>query len=253
MNIGWSCELTEFIKAKAHHLPIEDQHALAVMLAAASTPPAIVGHRLTYKNGKTAFIDRAPDSFELRECMIEPVCIAAPTQPAPEVEPVAWRAVVDFEGLYDVSNHGQIRSTVTGRLLSTRNRMGAGYIKADLWKNGKRTQTSVHRIVALAFLGEGEEVNHKNGDKTDNRLTNIEWSTRVDNVNHSRYVLGNDVKPVVAICLQTGKETAFPSIEEAERSGGFNATCVSMCINGHKKTHKGHSWHLRAELEKDKS
>jgi hypothetical protein len=161
-----------------------------------------------------------------------------------EDEPVEWRPVVDFEDLYEVSNQGRIRSKITGKLLSTNSLMGAGYVKADLWKEGKRTQTSVHRIVARAFLGEGEEVNHKNGDKTDNRLGNIEWSTRAANVNHSRYVLGNDVKPVVATCLQTGKETAFPSIEEAERSGGFDATCVSMCINGHKKTHKGHSWRL---------
>lgn len=146
--------------------------------------------------------------------------LAALSSSAGPAEQVDWRDVVGFEGLYEVSDQGQIRSVKNGRILATHT-MGDGYVKAEFWKEGVRTQTSAHRVVARAFLGEPPEgkpeVNHKDGDKLNNTPSNLEWCSRAENNEHSRYVLGNDVKPVTATDIETGVVESFPSIAEAGR------------------------------------
>jgi len=168
--------------------------------------------------------------------------------PARKPTPVAvaeWRPVVGFEDSYEVSSEGDIRNKLTGKTLA-KNSMGSGYIKADLWSGNARKQTSVHRVVAEAFLAKPlfcNEVNHLDGDKTNNRVSNLEWSNRRDNTNHSRYVLGNDVKPVLATDLEMGTEEYYPSIEEAGRYG-YNTSCICDVIHGRRKTHAGKTWKI---------
>ena len=103
-----------------------------------------------------------------------------------KAEPVAWRPVVGFEELYEISDTGDLRTIKSG-IVQAKHSTGGGYVKADLWKDGVRTQTSIHRLVAKAFLGDGDglEVNHKNGIKTDNRVENLEWVTHRVNVDHA--------------------------------------------------------------------
>lgn len=160
-----------------------------------------------------------------------------------DAQPVAWRPVVGFEGHYEVSALGDVRNVKTGRT-QAKNTMGRGYIKAEFWKDGERTQTSVHRVVAEAFLPRRDglnEVNHIDGDKTNNAAWNLEWTDRKGNTDHSRYVLGNDVKPVLATDPETGAQEYFPSIEEAGRSG-YNASGIYDALNGRKRTHGGKAW-----------
>lgn len=148
---------------------------------------------------------------------------------------------MDFEGYYEVSSEGDIRRCDTGKLLA-KNLAGAGYVKADFWREGRRSQTYVHRVVARAFLEQvpgKEEVNHIDGDKTNNRVANLEWSDRADNTNHSRYALGNDVIAVLA--KGPDGEEYFPSIEEAGRHG-YNPSCIQMCLKGQRRTHAGKVW-----------
>ena len=158
-------------------------------------------------------------------------------------KPVAWRPVVGFDGLYEVSSEGDIRNAQTGNI-AAKHLMGDGYVKADLWKRGKRKQTSAHRVVAEAFIGpiDGLEINHRNGVKTDNRVANLEITTRSENVNHSYYELGNIIKPIVATNTTSGQSTEYRSIEEAVREGGFRSSSIYDCLNGKVKTHSGHSF-----------
>lgn len=156
-----------------------------------------------------------------------------------------WLPVVGFEGLYEASSEGDIRNTKTNSILS-KNLMGAGYVKAALWKDGKRTQTSAHRIIAEAFIGplDGAEVNHKNGIKTDNRVVTLEITSRSENVLHSMYELGKRIKAVIRVD-QDSSEKLYPSITSV-LGDGFNRRHVLECALGKRKTHKGFTWKLSA-------
>lgn len=103
-----------------------------------------------------------------------------------------WRWVVGYEGLYMVSDQGRVMSVPKatkpdGVVLSQQ--LGKnGYLTVHLCKNGKHRRVSVHRIVASAFIENPHgksDVNHKNGDKQNNALNNLEWVTRSENVKHA--------------------------------------------------------------------
>lgn len=108
---------------------------------------------------------------------------------------IEWKPVKDYEGLYEVSSDGRVRSLDRldrlGRKVAGRIRRhslaGRGYPHMPLHKDQKQTGKYIHRLVAEAFLGprEGMEVNHINGDKTDNRVENLEWVTPSQNILHS--------------------------------------------------------------------
>ena len=111
-----------------------------------------------------------------------------------------WRDVIDYEGKYLVSNTGKIKSvprsvvrsngrryTVKSRILETSIDSG-GYERAALSGAGKLKTIKVHREVAKAFLsrdGDREEVNHIDGVKTNNNVTNLEWCNRPENMRHA--------------------------------------------------------------------
>jgi len=99
-----------------------------------------------------------------------------------------WKPAVGFGGLYEVSDQGRVRSlprnTTKGGIL----RLGKdpfGYPTALLCKNGRRTKLRVHRMVLEAFIGlrlEGQECRHLNGIPSNNRLENLKWGTREENI-----------------------------------------------------------------------
>lgn len=107
-----------------------------------------------------------------------------------------WVQITGYEGLYEVSDMGRVRSlkraTTSGRILKQCKGHG-GYSKVSLSRNNKRKTYAVHRIVATAFVpmvNGKNEVNHINGDKRDNRADNLEWCTRAENEMHAFRVLG---------------------------------------------------------------
>jgi hypothetical protein len=107
-----------------------------------------------------------------------------------------WKAIPDHED-YEVSDFGRVRriapgrKTFVGKILRDQN-TGAGYRSVALTKNGRAVRKYVHRLVALAFLGpppRGREVNHRDGDKLNNSLANLEYVTRSQNNDHA-FALG---------------------------------------------------------------
>ena len=102
-----------------------------------------------------------------------------------------WRDVPGWEGHYQVSSHGRVRSLKPGfygRILAPR-MSRKGYVRAALCRDGRHTETQVHRLVALAFIGNpsvaDDQVNHINGVKTDNTPANLEWISGLGNMQHA--------------------------------------------------------------------
>lgn len=149
------------------------------------------------------------------------------------------KKVVGFENWYSVTNDGYVFSHHRDVWLKP-SKVGAGYHRVGLYYLGKTHNRYVHRIVAEAFIGpsNGREINHKNGDKTDNRVENLEWVTRSQNNQHKHYELGYGIKPVTATCLTTGNVRLYASVEKT-KVDGFEPKHVSAICLGKRKMHKG--------------
>lgn len=111
-----------------------------------------------------------------------------------------WKDIEGYEGLYQISNYGTIKSVKTNTLLSLTWLDKDGYQRVNLLKNNLRKHFSVHRLVALTFIPNPENkpcVNHKKGIKTDNRAWMLEWVTRSENDIHA-YKIGLRKPPPTA-------------------------------------------------------
>lgn len=151
-----------------------------------------------------------------------------------------WKPVVGYEGLYEVSSLGRVKSLKYGRekiLKPLKHR--DGYLQVGLYKNEKQKRFFVHRLVAEAFLSNPKglhEINHLDEDKSNNSISNIEWASRSYNVNYgtrtermaaarSKAVEASKFPDFSEICLR------FSSTIEAKRNG-YDSGSVSKCCRG---------------------
>lgn len=125
-----------------------------------------------------------------------------------------WKEITWTDGLYYVSNMGNVKkvggkqfgrkvykSNSEERILNQQVQ-NSGYLIVKLYVKPKHYTCLVHRLVMQAFVGDnpGMDVNHKNGDKHDNRLSNLEWCSRKENMEHcSKNGLRKDIRKVAAI------------------------------------------------------
>ena len=170
-----------------------------------------------------------------------------------------WKDIEGYEGYYQVSNLGRVRSLdnyekfgkVTwkrkGKILKPRLNE-KGYALVNLSINSKTKNHRVHRLVWEAFNGpipEGFEINHINENKEDNRLENINLMTHKNNINWGTGIRRQARKkrmPVTQI-LQDGTEFfSYFSVSEAEKETGINNKSIRLCCNGKIKTAGGFKW-----------
>lgn len=153
-----------------------------------------------------------------------------------------WKSVPDYENKYEVSNFGRVRNE-KGSVLKPFATHG-GYFMVALHKKSVKTNVRLHRLVAQMFVPNPqnkEEVNHKNGIKSDNNATNLEWCSRSENMTHA-YINGFQTKgayPVrKVICLEDNM--VYETIGEAARAYNIHretvrSSCVRLC-KGRKRT-----------------
>lgn len=172
--------------------------------------------------------------------------------PEPDVHSLPnekWKDIEGFKGFYQVSNLGRVKSlkynnTDKPQIMAASNVYG--YRRIRLGGPGQGVSTGIHILVAKAFIPNPENkpyVNHKNGNKGDNRASNLEWVTRSENALHSYKVLGRkssggcDKRKVQNI--ETGK--IYNSIAETSKDG-FNRTSIIACCKGRYHTAGGYHW-----------
>ena len=156
-----------------------------------------------------------------------------------------WKAIAGYEGLYEVSDMGRVKSLWYGneKILKP-GKTHDGYLKVVLYKDGQNKTPAVHRLVAEAFIPNPqglETVNHKDEVKTNNVASNLEWMSREDNVAYSQPQFAK--RGVQMFDKSTGELLAtFPSTHEAERVTGIYHGSISKCCNGKYKSAGGFVW-----------
>lgn len=160
-----------------------------------------------------------------------------------------WKDISGYEGLYQVSNLGNIRKIWKFKTIMCKPSSDShGYKQIVLTKDKKRKSYKVHRLVALTFINNPnnyEEVNHKDENKTNNKIDNLEWCDRKYNCNY-----GNRNYKCTRHRLhriqQYNKENnligEYPSLKEAEKVTGIKYQSISSCCRNIKKSAGGYKW-----------
>lgn len=179
-----------------------------------------------------------------------------------------WKDIPQFEGLYQVSNMGRVRSlsrtvrcgkyerTTIGRILKPNPDLRGGYLLVSLSKDSHVKCLKIHRLVATCFCDgyfPKAVINHKDGNRQNNFSSNLEWCTQKQNINHSIDILGNTPGcgigkkhpfsiPIIQLNMDNSFVREYESVREAERVLGIYATDICKVLKGKKKSLKGYKW-----------
>lgn len=189
-----------------------------------------------------------------------------------------WRDIKGYEGLYQVSNMGNVRSVAhttvyrDGRVGHYEGKMlvpcdgGNGYKYANLSKNGITNLGWLHRLVAETFLHKDDErnvVNHKDGNKHNNTVGNLEWVTYSENNKHAVRTGLLNMEPFIVAGSTARKKKieqidasgktikVFDSAVEAARQLGLSTGNISSCAHGIRKTSGGYRWQFVQGVENE--
>ena len=158
-----------------------------------------------------------------------------------------WKTIEDHPN-YEVSSDGDVKNSKTGKILkpvATYN----GYLRVTL--NGRLCR--IHRLVADAFLVKGDgytQINHKDGDKRNNRVDNLEWCTPSENIKHAHrmglkrvnYSNINEPRKIYQMSIDGCILRTFDSVMDIQREFGYDNSNISKVCKGKQKTAYGYKW-----------
>lgn len=159
-----------------------------------------------------------------------------------------WRDIEGYEGLYQVSNEGNVRSLKTEEVIMNPVRQESGHLFVYFYKNGIGEPHYVHRLVAQAFIpnhNNYDVVHHKNENPEDNRVENLEWTSR------GRHNEIHKSKTVYQYTLDGELVAIYESARDAARKLSLNFSAIGHCCNGgfyrngkwvNFKLYKGYKW-----------
>jgi len=166
-----------------------------------------------------------------------------------------------YEGLYEITVSGEVISRHGGchRILKQSIRgKPSGYLAVSLSKNNIKKTHSIHVLVARAFIDNPKklnDVNHKDGVKTNNNGDNLEWVTKRENILHAIKAglmtkHGRDKRPVIAENKKTGELLRFDSLTDASKHG-FRISNICACCKGIRRSHYGYKWSYLDDVKEE--
>ena len=172
---------------------------------------------------------------------------------------VEWRDTYIYGEQYQVSNTGLVRNKVTGHILAPQED-NKGYLRVRLSLHDRKTTAKVHRLVAVAFIPNPKgkpQVNHKDTNKYNNKVDNLEWATNGENQIHAyrtglNYVTGRAGRKKIAVCkidLTTGKAIdTYKSLADAGRENNLHDANIHKVLKGERKSTGGFGWKYESEV-----
>lgn len=163
-----------------------------------------------------------------------------------------WLDISGYEGLYQISNFGRVKSFYFKNPRILKPHKVKGYSNVELYKNKKKKQFYIHRLVMENFCPIENmnvlDVNHKDEDKSNNHISNLEWMTHKDNLNYGsraekarmKMQGKNSSRSKKVRCIE--KDVIYEALREAERQLGIPATNISKACKGKIKTAGGYHW-----------
>ena len=157
-----------------------------------------------------------------------------------------WKEIKDFEGRYMISNYGNVKSLTRNGTLGGAIKIVEkhNYLRVRLWKNKVVKTLFVHRLVAQAFIPNPlskQQINHKDGNKKNNHVDNLEWCSASENMEHAYKNGLRKTRKVLQI--KDGKViNTFLNIYRASKETGIQYSSIYWCANGVLGSAGGYNW-----------
>lgn len=163
-----------------------------------------------------------------------------------------WKDIEGYEGYYKISNLGNVKSiprngTIKKEKILTPVKNQDGYLKVLLSKNGKRKSVSIHRLVANAFIKNNLNkltVNHKDGNKLNNKISNLEWATHKEQTNHAykNNLIKHYKRKINQYDLEGNFIKSYNSIAEAQKINNISRGMICKCCKKIRNKTGGYKW-----------
>ena len=167
-----------------------------------------------------------------------------------------WKDITGYEGLYKISNGGDVFNTKSKRKLKL-TITDTGYHKVNLRKNGNVKTHLVHRLVALSFISNPKakpQVNHIDENPLNNNVMNLEWCTPRENCNHGtrierirdlldyEAIAKKNSKPIIQMSMQGKFIKRWESITECKNELGYDKSNIVKVLKGKARSSYGYKW-----------